>query len=98
MNSDKCVDFIDLNKACLKDCFPLPNIDQLVDATTGHQLLSFMDVYSGYNQIKMYLPDQEHASFITNLGFYLYKVISFSLKNARVILLEVGEPNVCATD
>ena len=44
-----CVDFIDLNKACLKNSFPLPRIDQLVDTTSGHALLSFMDAYSGYN-------------------------------------------------
>ena len=48
-----CVDFIDLNKACPKDSYPLPCIDQLVDSTAGHQLLSFIDAFSGYNQIKM---------------------------------------------
>ncbi|XP_050278345.1 uncharacterized protein LOC126719883 [Quercus robur] len=48
-----CVDFIDLNKACLKDSFPLPKIDQLVDSTARHRLLTFMDAFSGYNQIKM---------------------------------------------
>ena len=44
-----CVDFIDLNKACPKDSFPLPRIDQLVDSTAGHKLLTFMDAFSGYN-------------------------------------------------
>jgi len=48
-----CVDFIELNKACCKDSYPLPRIDQLVDSTTGHQLLSFMDTFLGYNQIRM---------------------------------------------
>ena len=48
-----CVDFTDLNKACSKDSFPLPRIDQLVDSTAGHKLLTFMDAFSGYNQIKM---------------------------------------------
>ena len=55
-NNDKwrmCVDFIDLNKACPKDSFPLPRIDQLVDSTVGHKLLNFMDALSGYNQILM---------------------------------------------
>ena len=55
-NNDKwrmCVDFIDLNKACPKDSFPLPRIDQLVDSTVEHKLLSFMDALSGYNQIMM---------------------------------------------
>ena len=58
-----CVDFTNLNKACPKDCFPLPRIDQLVDATAGHEVLSFMDAYSGYNQITMHPPDEEHTSF-----------------------------------
>ena len=48
-----CVDFTDLNKACPKDSYPLPRIDTLVDSTTRHQLLSFMDAFSGYNQIRM---------------------------------------------
>ena len=48
-----CVDFTDLNKACPKDSYPLPQIDVLVDSTTKHQLLSFMDVSSSYNQIKL---------------------------------------------
>ena len=48
-----CVDFTDLNKACLKDSFPLPRIDELVDSTAGHKLLMFMDAFSRYNQIKM---------------------------------------------
>ena len=54
-----CVDFTDLNKACPKDSYPLPRIDQLVDLTAGHQLLSFMDSFLGYNQIKMDEADQE---------------------------------------
>ena len=48
-----CMDFMDLNKACPKDSYPLPHIDQLVDSTAGHQLLNFIDAFSGYNQIKM---------------------------------------------
>ena len=47
-----CVDFTDLNKACLKDSYPLLQVDILVDSTARHQLLSFMDAFSGYNQIK----------------------------------------------
>jgi len=77
-----CVDFSDLNKACPKDSFPLPRIDQLVDATAGHELLSFMDAYSGYNQIPMFHRDEEHTSFITDRGLYCYKVMPFGLKNA----------------
>lgn len=54
-----CVDFTDLNKACPKDRYPLPHINLLVDSKTSHQLLSFMDAYSGYNQIKLDEGDQE---------------------------------------
>ena len=79
------MDFTDLNKACPKDSFPFPRIDQLVDATAGHELLSFMGAYSGYNQIPIYLPDEEHTSFITDRGLYCYKVMPFGLKNAGAI-------------
>ena len=78
-----CVDFTDLNKACPKDSFPLPRIDQLVDSTAGHKLLTFMDAFSGYNQIMMDENDQEKTSFITSRGLFYYKVMSFRLKNAR---------------
>ena len=77
-----CVDFTDLNKAYPKDSYPLPRIDQLVDSTAGHQLLSFMDAFSGYNQIKMDEADQEKTSFITSQGLFCYKVMPFGLKNA----------------
>ena len=50
----------------------------------GHELLSFMDAYSRYNQILMYEPNEEHTSFIINRGFYCYKAMPFDLKNARV--------------
>ena len=61
-----CVDFTNLNKACPKDSYPLPRIDQLVDSTAGYQLLSFMDAFSGYNQIRMDEANQEKISFITS--------------------------------
>ena len=48
-----CIDFTDLNRACPKDSFPLPRIDLIVDATAGHELLNFMNAFSGYNQIRM---------------------------------------------
>jgi hypothetical protein len=76
-----CVDFTDLNNACLKDSFPLPHISALVDSTVGYELLSFMDAFSGYNQIFMHRFDQENTSFITNRGLYCYKVMPFDLKN-----------------
>ena len=78
-----CVDFMDLNKACPKDNYPLPWIDTLVDLTARHQLLSFMDAFSSYNQIIMEETDQEKTSFVTSQGLFCYKVMSFELKNAR---------------
>jgi len=77
----KCMDFTDLNKTCPKDSFPLPRIDQLVDFAAGYKLLTFMDAFSGYNQIKMAEEDQEKTTFITSQGLYCYKVMPFRLKN-----------------
>ncbi|XP_075515705.1 uncharacterized protein LOC142550517 [Primulina tabacum] len=76
------VDFRDLNKACPKDCYPLPRIDQLVDSTSGFELLSFMDAYKGYHQIPMAREDQDKASFITFGGTFFYVVMPLGLKNA----------------
>ena len=56
-----CIDFPNINRACLKDNFPLPRIDLIVDATTGHELLSFMDAFSSYNQISMDPSDSCHS-------------------------------------
>ena len=77
-----CIDFTDLNKACPKDSFPLPHIIMLVDATAGHELLSFMDAFLGYNQILMHPYNQEKATFITERGIFYYKLMPFELKNA----------------
>ena len=77
-----CVDFIDLNRACLKDPFPMPRIDQLVDETVGHPRMSFLDVFQGYHQIPLALDDQEKTAFVTPIGNYHYKVMPFGLKNA----------------
>ena len=76
-----CIDFKKLNKVCLKDSYPLPKIDQLVDATSGHELLTFMDAFSSYNQIRMVPEDEEKTAFITNRGLYCYRVMPFGLKN-----------------
>ena len=71
------MDFTDLNKACLKDSYPLPWVDVLVDSTAQHQLLSFMGAFSSYNQI----DDQEKTSFVTSQGLFCYKMMPFGLKN-----------------
>ena len=71
-----CVDFTDLNKACPKDSFPLPRIDQLVNSTAGHELLTFMDAFLGYNQILKKKENQEKTTFVTSQCLYCYKSCS----------------------
>ena len=78
-----CIDFTDVNRACLKNSFPLPRIDLIVDATVGHELFSFMDAFFSYNQISMDPDDQEKTSFVTGQGTYCYQVMPFGLKNVR---------------
>ncbi|XP_058784827.1 uncharacterized protein LOC131659686 [Vicia villosa] len=77
-----CVDYTDVNRACPKDAYPLPNIDRLVDNSAGYKLLSFMDSYSGYNQIPMARSDKQYTAFMTESGNYYYNVMPFGLKNA----------------
>uniref|UniRef100_A0A2N9G339 Integrase catalytic domain-containing protein n=1 Tax=Fagus sylvatica TaxID=28930 RepID=A0A2N9G339_FAGSY len=76
-----CVDFKDLNRTCPKDDFPLPLIDVLVDNTAGIALMSFMDGFSGYNQILMAPEDMMKTTFVTEWGIHCYTVMSFGLKN-----------------
>jgi hypothetical protein len=77
-----CDDYTSLNKACSKDLFPLPRIDQVVDSIAGCETLCFLDAYSGYHQIAMCIADQLAISFITSFGAYWYQTMSFRLKNA----------------
>ena len=78
-----CVNYTNLNKHCPKDPFGLPRIDEVVDFTTGCELLSFLNYYSGYHQISLKEDDQIKTSFITPFGAYCYTTMSFELKNAR---------------
>ena len=78
-----CVDYTNFNEACPKDSFPLPLIDQIVDAIAWHSILSFLDAFSGYHQIPLHLPDMEKTTFITPHGLYYYNVMPFGLKNVR---------------
>jgi hypothetical protein len=77
-----CVDCTGLNKACPKDPFLLPRIDQVIDSTAGSELLCFLDAYSGYHQIKIKESDQLATSFVTPYGTYCYVTMPFDLKNA----------------
>ena len=77
-----CVDYTGLNKACPKDPFPLPRIDQIVDSTSGCETLCFLDAYSGYHQIMMKESNQLATSFITPFRSFFYVTMPFGLKNA----------------
>ncbi|GKV19329.1 hypothetical protein SLEP1_g29608 [Rubroshorea leprosula] len=77
-----CIDFTDLNKVCPKDNYALPNIDELVDNSSGYEVLSFCDAYSGYNQIPLAEEDQDKTAFIAAGETYCYIVMPFGLKNA----------------
>jgi len=72
----------DLNVSCLKDEFPLPITDVMIDNTCGIKIMSFMDSFSEYNQIKIFPDDEKHTSFRTPLGVFCYTIMPFGLKNA----------------
>ncbi|KAL2929456.1 Transposon Ty3-I Gag-Pol polyprotein [Bienertia sinuspersici] len=76
-----CLDYTDLNKACSNDFYPLPQNDQLVDSTSGHSILSFMDAFSGYHKIFMHLDDKAKIAFITTFRVYSNVMMPFDLKN-----------------
>ncbi|KAL0456127.1 UNVERIFIED_CONTAM: hypothetical protein Slati_0951900 [Sesamum latifolium] len=76
-----CIDFQDLNKACPKDFYPLPRIDQLVDSTSGCKLLSMMDASQGYHQILLAPEDHKRVSFITSDDTFCYVAMPLGLKN-----------------
>src|SRR3954452_21623000 len=77
-----CIDYTNLNAACPKDEFVLPRIDQIIDSTAGSESLCYLDAYSGYNQIKMAVEDEEKMAFITPFGAFCYTAMTFGLKNA----------------
>ncbi len=78
-----CIDYTNLNKFYPNNHFPLPDIDRLVDNSSGYQFLSFMDAYYGYNQFPMFPSDEEKITFITNHGIFCYNMMPFRLKNTR---------------
>ena len=94
-----CVDFKDLNKACPKDPFPMPRINQLMDAIVGHPRVSFLDAFQGYHQIPLASDDQEKTAFVTPIGNYHYKVMPFGLKNVgstyQRMMTQMFEPQLC---
>jgi hypothetical protein len=82
-----CIDYNDLNKACLKVPYPLPWVDQIIDSTVGCETMSFLDAYSSYHQIKMKESDQLATSFITLYGMYCYSTMPFDVRNTSATYL-----------
>jgi len=78
-----CIDFTNLNKACPKDSYPLPEIDQKIESLEGFKLKCFLDAYKGYHQIRMAKEDEEKTSFHTEQGTFCYEKMSFGLKKRR---------------
>ncbi|GKV04959.1 hypothetical protein SLEP1_g17036 [Rubroshorea leprosula] len=77
-----CIDYTNLNDACPKDCYPMPNIDKLVEAASGNERLSLLDAYSGYHQVPMAPEDADKTSFYAGDEIYCYVMMPFGLKNA----------------
>ena len=90
-----CIDYTYLNEACPKDSFTLPRIDQIVDSTARHEILSFLDAFSGYHHIPMHSLDVEKTAFITPHGLYCYNMMPFGLKNVATyqrLVTEIFRP------
>jgi hypothetical protein len=77
-----CIDYRALNKSTQKDHFPLPFIDQVLDSLSGKKFFSFLDGFSGYNQIKIAPQDQDKTTFTSPWGNFSYRVLPFGLCNA----------------
>ena len=92
------MDYTDLNEACRKDSFPVPRIDHIVDASTGHGMLSFLDAFSGYHQIPMHPLDAKKTTFITPYDLLCYNVMPFGLKKYEGNLSEASNQNVQTID
>lgn len=88
-----CINFTDLNQACPTNCYLLPDINKLIDATTGFEYLSSLDGMSGYHQIPMHKADEEKTSFITEDGTYCYWTMPFGFKNAGATYQQLNEQN-----
>ena len=84
-----CIDFKHINRACPKDHFLLPRIDQIVDSTAGCERLSFLDAYSGYYQIRLFGPDEIKTAFITPFECFCYVTMPFGLKNAGATFMRM---------
>ncbi|GJW03847.1 hypothetical protein Tco_1562703 [Tanacetum coccineum] len=91
-----CVDFTDINKACPKDCYPLPKIDWKVESLSGFRLKCFLEAYKGYHQIQMAEGDKDKTAFFAGEGVFYYRKMPFGLKNAGAIYQSTSEEEILA--
>jgi hypothetical protein len=84
-----CIDFIDLNKCCPKDDFPLARIDQIIDSATGCDIMALLDCFSGRHQVWLRREDEEKTSFITLFATYCYMRMPEGLHNAGPMFYKV---------
>jgi hypothetical protein len=77
-----CVDFRALNRESVKDNFPLPNMELILQQVAGSQMMSLLDGFSGYNQIRVKREDKYKTTFTTHWGTFAYERIPFGLINA----------------
>jgi hypothetical protein len=84
-----CIDYTSLNKTCLKDHFPLPRIEQIMDYTSDCDMLCFLDAYYGFHQIPMSKEDEKNTAFIIVDGLFCYVIMSYGLKNALPTFVRV---------
>ena len=96
-----CVDYTNLNDNCLKDSFPLPWINQIVDSTIRHEMLYFIDVFFEYHHIPMFQPDEEKTACVTPHRLYCYRVMLFGLKNVGAtyqrLMIKIFKPLISQT-
>ena len=84
-----CVDFRWLNKVTLTHPFPTPFADEIINEVAGHEYYSFIDGFSGYNQVAIAKERQQKTTFLCEFGNFSYKFMSFGLKNALNIFSRI---------
>ena len=76
-----CIDFRNLNRDCLKDNYPLPKMDHILQKVVGSKRISLLDGFSSYNQVLVYPTDQHKIAFTTPWGTFMYVTLPFGLMN-----------------
>jgi hypothetical protein len=76
-----CVDFRKLNTITKEDLYPLPFTDGIINTDVGHEVYTFLDTFSGYNQILITPKYQHKTAFVTDRGAFVWVVMPFGVKN-----------------